>query len=312
MAKRKSKPSGMQSLFPEWERAQKQLDREGFTPNHSAVYISFSGGKDSVACYILACQLYAKAKINLIFTDTLDEAPETYEYCAWFNANVHPITRLVTLENGRNNNGRILETHEVTWQDSIETLAETYLTVFDEITERHRSNPSVPPFPANGIRFCTQTLKVRAFGRWVRALYPDYKTRKEIVVGLGLRRAESDNRSDTPYFGFDLDNGWNLWYPVFDYTTAEIFELHIRHHIKINPIYQYRERSNCVGCPFSSSHEIAATVAKHGKQAISGWVALEQLTGYTWKNGVSIADLAEDTPRLVEAENCNSGYCEVI
>lgn len=249
-----------------------------------------------------------------MFADTSDESPECYDYCRWFNQNVFPITRLATKINGRNGKGRIFEDAKIDWSLTRDDIKANYHTVYDEIRERHRSNPNVPPFPDYQNRHCTKTMKILLFNRYVKTFYPERENRGGMCVALGLRRLESDNRKNTPYFGFDLDNGWDIWYPVFDYTTAEVFELHLRNKIKISPIYEYRERSGCVGCALAPITEVQASVRRHGMAIIQDWIDLENETGYTYKNGISILEAANEATQENKTEttiSCTSGFCEV-
>jgi hypothetical protein len=132
--------------------------------------ISFSGGKDSVGCYINAVRDFPEKEINLIFTDTGDEMPETYDYLRWFHEHVHPVVRLVQHLDKRSDTGRRSTTlTEVSWEVNVADFPILgYITIFDEIRERFKNSPKTPPWPGNGLRFCTRALKINPFYRWIR------------------------------------------------------------------------------------------------------------------------------------------------
>lgn len=302
-------------LFPTWEAHQRIADRAGFAFTHEAVFVSFSGGKDSVVCYLEAREVYSADKIHLLFADTGDEAPETYDYLRWFHSNIHPVVRIASKVTGRNGGGREMVTDVIDWSVT-DIKAAGYITVHDEIRERYRSlveqgRPDTIPYPGPGKRFCTKTLKVRAFERYIKGLYPDKDDRQKLCVVIGLRRQESDQRADTPAYAFDYDNLWPIWYPVFDYLTDEIIQRHHDAGIPLNPVYEYRDRSNCLGCPFASNAEVIATIKRHGAGVVQQWQALEDETGKTWRQDASIADLPASDEKETGLLSCSSGFCEM-
>lgn len=301
------------TMLDQWNTEQRQKDYKTIPRHYERVFVSFSGGKDSVASYIIAKQLFGKDKITLIFADTGDELDKTYEYVRWFNANVHPVVRISTRVASRTEKKRNLETVVLSWihPNYVVRQLDNLISVFNEIDNRWQSRQGTAPFPANGIRFCTKTLKVRAFDRYIKTFYPEREDRDKIAVCIGLRRKESSNRADTELIAEDFDNGWDVVYPIFDYSKAEVFNLHLENNIPINPAYNIRERSNCIGCPFASNKEIANTVDVYGEEVIAGWVALEQKTGFKWKNGMSIQDVHSIESSAYDLDGCTSGFCDV-
>jgi 3'-phosphoadenosine 5'-phosphosulfate sulfotransferase (PAPS reductase)/FAD synthetase len=290
--------------------------------NYDRVYCSFSGGKDSVASYIKVREVFPSEKIVLVFTDTGHEMPETYEYLKWFHTNVFPVTRLATFlcsvsDRGRRRLGNVL----LDWDVQVSEFKEMgIITIFDEIRYRANSSPDSPPWPTNGIRYCTTALKINPFHKMIRGEVEKIG-RSRLLLVRGLRREESRNRSNTPELVLDEVNRdfyW-FWHPVYNLTTEQVFDLHREKGIKINPVYDIRERSNCVGCPFANNKEIAKTLKVY-PMIMDEYVAIEKETGYTWKNGLSIESLVEaskngndpeEVPDLEPVVSCTSGYCDI-
>ena len=293
-----------------------------FNPDdYDHVYCSFSGGKDSVASYIKVREVFPPEKTVLIFTDTGHEMPETYDYLRWFHINVFPVVRIASFlrsvsDNGRRSLGNVL----LDWSTEVSQFAEMGLvTIFEEIRHRAKSSPDTPPWPTSGIRYCTKALKIIPFHKYIRA-NNEKVDRPKILLVRGLRKEESKSRSKTPELVLDEVNGdfYYFWHPVYDLTTEEVFDLHRQNNIKINPVYDIRERSNCVGCPFARVEEIRATLKVY-PTIMDEYIAIERETGYTWKNKISLENLVAlsgmgETVPVEEEENvtsCTSGYCDI-
>lgn len=282
----------------------------------SRVFVSFSGGKDSVASYIKVKEKFPAHKIVLVFTDTGHEMPETYQYLKWFDETIFPVVRLTQtlVSQDQNTKRRSLELTHLSWDVSIEKFKEMKIvTIFDEIMYRHNSNPTAPMWPGNGLRYCTKALKINPFFKYIHSIVPKQE-RKDILIVKGLRQEESNKRADTPEFAVDEVGGdfYNVWHPVYSLTTEEIFDLHRQKDIKINPVYNIRERSNCVGCPFAKNKEIRNTVRVY-PDIFNPYIEIEKLSGWSWKNGASLEDVVkgtvEDSPK--EDLSCSSGYCDI-
>lgn len=278
-------------------------------------FVAFSGGKDSVASFLTLREKVPLWKIVLVFSDTCDELPETYDYLKYFDENVFSVIRLCQKIVGHSDTGRrSIENEIISWDVPYKQLPEMgVLTLFDEIRNRFKSNPNVPVWPSKGIRYCTKHLKVNPFFKFIRSLV-NKNDRDRTLIVRGLRQEESKQRSKTSELVMDEVNGdfYNFYHPVYDLTTEEVFDLHRKHCVKINPVYDYRERSNCAGCPFARNSEIAKTVEIH-PNVFEPYLEIEKETGYTWKNNYSIqqAMLLGNEDKTEDDLNCNSGYCDI-
>src|SRR5690606_28007786 len=139
--------------------------------------------------------------------------------------------------------------------------------------------------------------------KYVRARVPKEK-RSKILIAKGLRREESKKRSDTSECVLDAEGGdfYHVWHPVYNLTTEQIFDLHRQNGIQINKVYDIRDRSNCVGCPFASNQEIRNTVQVY-PTILDRYVQIEDVTGYTWKPKTRLSDvIAGSTAEEVQEE----------
>jgi 3'-phosphoadenosine 5'-phosphosulfate sulfotransferase (PAPS reductase)/FAD synthetase len=78
-------------------------------------------------------------------------------------------------------------------------------------------------FPGNAQQFCTAHLKGIPFLEWIDEADPECKA----VVMVGKRRAESQDRADTPEFVRDSEyhGGRKLWHPLYLHTDEQRNEL---------------------------------------------------------------------------------------
>lgn len=281
------------------------------------ILVAFSGGKDSVASFLTVRDAGVDMdRVSLIFTDTGHEMPETYDYLRWFDKTVFPVQRLVqhvSIQNPETGRRRLRNTL-VDWDTPISDFPGLgYLTIFDEIRNRYQSNPDVPVWPGHGIRYCTRALKINPFYKFIRHRVEKEKRGSDILIVKGLRREESSQREDTPEFGIESSGGdlYNVWFPVYDLTLEQVFNLHWKHDIQINPVYGIRTRSNCVGCPFASDSDIVKTRNIY-PDIFDEYAAIEDETGYTWRHNTSIKDINSlNDNESSDDPSCNSGFCDI-
>lgn len=289
------------------------LDGTEFGNAHKWVFVSFSGGKDSVATLQVVREQYPDHIITALFCDTGDELPETYEYIKYFNKEVFPIIRLAQKweeDGGNGGNGRRKKKLcKVPIALPVEVLRKEYVTVFDVIRDRHIRRPDVPPFPSASHRHCTQITKVDVFEKFIRHNVP-FRERHLAVSCIGVRRAESVRRRSTPETAYDIQGGWDVWYPIVNFQLTDVLTYHRKYGIKVNPAYTIASRSNCVCCPLSDTMSIKRAVHRHGTRVIQNWVDLERETGYLYKSSQSVSDYEDAKETTLEvAESCTSGFC---
>jgi 3'-phosphoadenosine 5'-phosphosulfate sulfotransferase (PAPS reductase)/FAD synthetase len=72
-------------------------------------------------------------------------------------------------------------------------------------------------FPTRLRKWCTKELKIRPFLAWVKEADPD----KQATICVGVRRAESEARKQTPAFMPEQDNGRHVWHPLVEFSDAD-------------------------------------------------------------------------------------------
>ena len=194
---------------------------------------SVSGGKDSTA--LLLALREADLPHRAVFADTGWEAPETYAYLELLRRRLRLRIDVVGVEGGMV--ARI----------------------------RHRAG-----FPARMQRWCTRELKLQPLRDYHDRVEAELDT--ETVAVLGVRAAESQARSRM----VELEDepcaerrwgGW-VWRPLLRWSVEDVLELHRRHGIPVNPLYQRgHDRVGCYPCIFARKEEIRL-LAEHSPDRI--------------------------------------------
>lgn len=183
------------------------------------VVASISGGKDSAALSLWLTE--QEIEHDRVFMDTGWEHPKTYEYLRGpLAAKIGPITEI------RNARG---------W------------SLVDLCLDRKG-------FPYGGARFCTVELKIDAMIAYIAARAD---AGEDLVNAVGIRRAESEGRSDAQEWewseGFDCET----WRPLVDWTMADVVSIHARHGLAPNPLYLMGfSRVGCFPCIHANKGEI--------------------------------------------------------
>jgi 3'-phosphoadenosine 5'-phosphosulfate sulfotransferase (PAPS reductase)/FAD synthetase len=183
--------------------------------------VSVSGGKDSTA---LALYFLHEAKLpnplKFVFADTGWEHPDTYEY---------------------------LNTIEAALGIEIDRVAGKW--DFVSLCEKKGR------FPSAKARFCTEELKVKPIAVYVDALID---AGEDPVVAVGIRADESLSRSKMSEWGFSSAYDAPIWRPLLKWSAGEVFNLHKKHGVPVNPLYKRgAARVGCYPCIMSRKSEFA-------------------------------------------------------
>ena len=174
--------------------------------------VATSGGKDSAAMALwlrFESGLWPTNEMRFVFNDTGHEHPLTLDY----------------LDRVAEAIGAPIERSPVKY--TFESLA----------IKKQR-------FPSVKARFCTQELKIKPMGEWMKA-----NVNERAVLCQGIRSEESERRRAMPVW--DSTNGdyqgfYDIWRPIFDWTVPMVFDIHARHGLEPNPLY--RMGAGRVGC----------------------------------------------------------------
>lgn len=246
--------------------------------------VSFSGGKDSTALYLL--MLERGKPFRAVFCDTDNENQATYDYIADLPGKTGgpPIEtiRADFTENFRIRRERLRDR----W--SQEGIPEETIARAIELN-RPSGNLFVDAcilragFPYAKRRFCTEALKIRPITKQV--FKPILDAGKRLFTYNGVRAEESFARSTLPPRA--RRDGINIIRPLLHWKLAAVMEMHGRHGIKPNPLYSLGvQRVGCWPCVFSSKGEVAI-IAKHSPEKINRIFEWEKLVSAASKWGTA-------------------------
>lgn len=216
------------------------------------VIVAFSGGKDSHASLIWACNHFNKENIKAVFCDTGWEHPETYQH-------VRDVCKALGVQ-------------------LIILKSKKYNGMEDLAIKRKR-------FPSTKARFCTTELKSIPMIDWI------LEQRENLLIIQGIRKDESISRSKMQencrmfryYFepykinkkGEPIYHTYrkkkviewcenfddSILRPVFDWTGQQVIDYIIENGHKPNPLYyKGANRVGCFPCIMTSKKELRAMI----------------------------------------------------
>jgi 3'-phosphoadenosine 5'-phosphosulfate sulfotransferase (PAPS reductase)/FAD synthetase len=166
-------------------------------------------------------------------------------------------------------------------------VARATKTFFEMVEHRFkvRPGPNSPCWPSASNRQCTSDLKRGPIEREIRR-YMKENGFSLVVTCMGIRAEESAARAKAVRWRKSERNSvagreWYEWLPIFDFTTAEVFETIAR--AGQEPHWAYadgNERLSCVFCIMGSRRDLAHG-AKARPELFAKYVELEERTGYT-------------------------------
>jgi 3'-phosphoadenosine 5'-phosphosulfate sulfotransferase (PAPS reductase)/FAD synthetase len=186
------------------------------------VIASVSGGKDSTAL-ILALR-EADIAARYVFADTGWEAPETYAYLDYLRDRLGIAIDVVGVPGG--------------------------------MTAKARARAG---FPGRMQRWCTRELKIEPLRAYHDRIIDE--TGVETVSAMGVRAQESAARAALPEWEDEPEDrrswGGYVWRPLIRWSVQDVLEIHNRHGVKVNPLYQRgHDRVGCYPCIFDSKEGI--------------------------------------------------------
>lgn len=205
------------------------------------IIVQFSGGKDSQACLIHACEKYGAKNVTAVFCDTGWEHEQTYSHVRRVVSDLG--VDLVILKN-RSVDGMAGLCKRMKW------------------------------FPDAQNRMCTVQLKIWPMIDWI------LKQNEHLIIIQGIRAKESEERAkfdvECSYFSEYLDENYkkrlyrkrdvkewckiydaSVLRPIFSWTAQQVIDYILSHGQRPNPLYERgASRVGCFPCIFARLSEI--------------------------------------------------------
>jgi 3'-phosphoadenosine 5'-phosphosulfate sulfotransferase (PAPS reductase)/FAD synthetase len=267
--------------------------------------MAFSGGKDSIACYLhlLDCGVPAeKIELHHHCVDgregsTLMDWPCTESYCEAFAKHFGSTLYLSWKEGGfeREMLRKDARTAPIKWQNPDGTVSQKGGTGGKESTRR-----MFPQVTASlSQRWCSAYLKIDVSACVIRNS-ERFKESKTLVV-TGERAQESAARAKYETFEPDRSDGRESrykrhvdhWRPVHAWSEEEVWEIIERYKVLVHPAYRLGwGRLSCMSCIFGSKNQWAS-VRKVSPSKFDTIAAYEQEFGKTIHRTKSVDTLAD-------------------
>ncbi|OCA54228.1 Thioredoxin-dependent 5'-adenylylsulfate reductase [Photorhabdus namnaonensis] len=228
--------------------------------------ISVSGGKDSLAQWLLAIE----NSVNhiAVFADTGHEHPQTMEYLDYLENRLGKIQRVrADFSNQINAKRAFIKSR---WPLSLVSecgmsaaQAENRIIAALKVLFP-TNNPFLDlcmlkgRFPSTKARFCTFELKHKPISEQI--IKPLLSEFDEVISWQGVRAQESPARAGLPVWESDIDDtaGLSVYRPILSWTHEHVFALAKKHSIKPNPLYQQGcSRVGCMPCIHARKSELA-------------------------------------------------------
>jgi hypothetical protein len=181
---------------------------------------------------------YGAARVVLVNSDAGgNEHPLTIEHIGWYSEHVHPVVR-ITAKVGD------FRTDEWCEKKGVDPKADLTFPELARIKGR---------FPSRKAQFCTEALKLAPIRRWIEDTYPD----GNYARFTGVRRDESQARSQREWLEWDGYYDCELYNPVYDWSKQMCFDYVKLHREQINPLYSLGfTRVGCAPCINSGKDDI--------------------------------------------------------
>lgn len=263
--------------------------------------LSYSGGKDSTALYLLALE-HGRPFLP-VFADTGNEHPATYDYVrdlprltggpdiTWVRADFAEDIKRRRLAIARDTRVGRRKGRRVRWTNkakrrALGVLHPTGIPFLDLCLLKGR-------FPSTRARFCSEELKHHPI--FFQAILPALEAGKTVVSWQGVRADESPSRAALPRRE-RVGGGLINFRPILHWSVDDVFAIHRRHGIAPNPLYSMGcGRVGCMPCIHACKGEIFNIDLRFPYQVdrISEWEILVSLAS---KRGLSSFFAADKTP----------------
>ncbi|EPJ0400744.1 phosphoadenosine phosphosulfate reductase family protein [Providencia rettgeri] len=247
--------------------------------------ISVSGGKDSLAQWLLAIENSVPFIVG--FADTGHEHPQTMEYLDYLENKLGSIQR-VKADFSKQIEGKrkfIAEKWPVSLVEVCGLSQEESAERIEQALEilKPTGNPFLDlcmwkgRFPSTKARFCTFELKHEPIRQQI--VIPALEKFDEVISWQGVRAQESPARAALPMWEDEADKtaGLSVYRPILNWTHEQVFDLAKKHSIKPNPLYlQGCSRVGCMPCIHARKSELAEIFTRFPEEIkrVSEWEKL--------------------------------------
>lgn len=241
--------------------------------DYSAVMVSISGGKDSQTILGVVIQKAREeaytGNIIAVHADTGAEWPQSRPHCEMLCKH-YAIPLMV---------------------------AQPFRALPDHIEQRVKKleGSGKPAWPSAACRYCTSDCKRNPIDKVLRCAWPHTVTTSILSV-TGERREESSHRAKLAEVEINkrLTVGSRTvtqWRPILDYKLDDVWS-HIRQtglprHVAYD---RGNERLSCALCVLANDNDIR-NGAEACPELTERYLKIERETGFTFKNGRSLADI---------------------
>lgn len=216
--------------------------------------VSFSGGKDRTAIYLLA--LKWGIRFRAIFADTGHEHESTIEFVKTLHEKTGGPRIEIIKADFSDRFERRRKWMAEKWPEkgvpqeridrAIELMHPTGIPFLDLCMLKGR-------FPSAKARFCTEELKT--YPMMFQVLFPAHQS-GPVISWQGVRAQESPRRAKMPQYDWG-DGGIVNYRPIFKWTHDQVFDLHREMAVEHNPLYKAgMGRVGCFPCIMCQKNEI--------------------------------------------------------
>lgn len=208
--------------------------------------LCYSGGKDSTATLIYLIKEKGITPI-VTFQDTGNESKTTYEYIDYMSGLLQKWTGTKILK---------------------------LKGEFDFLSLAIKKKR----FPSMKARFCTEWLKIVPFLRWLE----QQSFSGNCTIITGIRAAESKARSLRKEHEPKSSYGRPLWNAIISWSAKEVFAIHKKYNIEINPLYKKgMKRVGCFPCVNAGRNELLV-LDRYYPERITEIREWEKITGMSY------------------------------
>ena len=255
--------------------------------------LSFSGGKDSTALYLLAMK--QGIDFEPVFADTGNEHEITLEYVHTIHQKTGGPKVKIIKADFSDRFERKRQTIAEKWPDdgvpqdrvdrALELMHPTGNPMLDLCMLKGR-------FPSTKARFCTEELKSIPMTQQI--MFPALKN-GPVISWQGVRAQESKRRADMPRIEW-CESRAVIWRPIFYWKHEDVFALHREMGVEPNPLYRVgMGRVGCMPCIMCQKSEVL-TMAQRFPDHVERLAEWEDIVANVSKHGLATFFAADTAP----------------